>query len=540
MSINIEIPSILHQDSPVTINKGGVLFVIGANGSGKSSLVYHLIKSISEEANPVLISAHRQVWFDDKVIDMSNSEYQNMAKGMLDHAKYLSEFRWKTNDTRQNKLPIIRLKKAVGRRNRLISDLVDMNDFDSAKKIEESPIDKINSILMACDIPIQIILDDEDNLSVVNHRYVPPSEYSISELSDGEKNAISISAEIISALSGTLFIIDEPERHLHKSISSPLITQLISIRPDCYFIISTHDISLVSDMDESQVVILKSTQYENDIAVGWDFELLEDPTLIPTDIRKDILGSKKNILFVEGINSSLDIGLYKSIFPEVTIIPKEGCDDVSISVNGIRKNESLSWVNAIGIVDNDNKTSEEINSLKGDKIFTLKVHSIESIFYNPKMISIFIENYQELLEIKHEALDEIYKKIISVLSNQEKKNDLCTLAVNKKVRWKFNEIIPSHKDGFRNITIDIKAGDIFNDELKYYNETIERKDIQALIERYSIRRTGLLKDIVKILNCPNRNFYETKIIKLVRENENARSLVLEFLDGLDLEFDTDE
>ncbi|WP_353243074.1 AAA family ATPase [Providencia sp.] len=540
MSINIEIPSILHQNSPVTINKGGVLFVIGANGSGKSSLVYHLIKSISEEANPVLISAHRQVWFDDKVIDMSNSEYQNMAKGMLDNAKYLSEFRWKTNDTRQNKLPIIRLKKAVGRRNRLISDLVDMNDFESAKKIEESPIDKINSILMACDIPIQIILDDEDNLSVVNHRYVPPSEYSISELSDGEKNAISISAEIISALSGTLFIIDEPERHLHKSISSPLITQLISIRPDCYFIISTHDISLVSDMDESQVVILKSTQYENDIAVGWDFELLEDPTLVPTDIRKDILGSKKNILFVEGINSSLDIGLYKSIFPEVTIIPKEGCDDVSISVNGIRKNESLSWVNAIGIVDNDNKTPEEINSLKGDKIFTLKVHSIESIFYNPRMIAIFIENYQELLEIKHEALDEIFKKIISVLSNQEKRNDLCTLAVNKKVRWKFNEIIPSHKDGFRNITIDIKAGDIFNDELKYYNETIERKDIQALVERYSIRRTGLLKDIVKILNCPNRKFYETKIIKLVRENENARNLVLEFLDGLDLEFNTDE
>ena len=42
--------------------------------------------------------------------------------------------------------------------------------------------------------------------------------YGAAELSDGERNALLISAEILTAKDGTLLIIDEPERHLHRSI----------------------------------------------------------------------------------------------------------------------------------------------------------------------------------------------------------------------------------------------------------------------------------------------------------------------------------
>ena len=49
-----------------------------------------------------------------------------------------------------------------------------------------------------------------------------------------------IAAEVLTAKPDTLVLLDEPERHLHRSIISPLLNSLISKRRDCSFIVSTH------------------------------------------------------------------------------------------------------------------------------------------------------------------------------------------------------------------------------------------------------------------------------------------------------------
>jgi hypothetical protein len=41
--------------------------------------------------------------------------------------------------------------------------------------------------------------------------------YSIAELSDGERNALLIAATVLTVKPGTLLLIDELERHLHRS-----------------------------------------------------------------------------------------------------------------------------------------------------------------------------------------------------------------------------------------------------------------------------------------------------------------------------------
>ncbi|WP_083580981.1 AAA family ATPase [Enterobacter sp. SA187] len=530
--VNIPIPSENIEGRLLPIYQGQVLFILGANGAGKSSLIYHVLKNLGDYNNIVLISAHRQIWFDTSVIDMSNSEFASTLEYLQSNVRYSNTSRWKVDDARQSKLPVIRLKKAINRRNRDVADKVDARDIDGALKVSVSPKEIINSVLISSGMPITIEHDDEDNITAVNSKYNPPAIYSISQLSDGEKNAITISADVISALPGTLFIIDEPERHLHRSVSSPLLSELIAIRPDCFFIVSTHDIGLASDMDNSQILLVKSCKYTSEIATSWETELIRDPGSIPDHIKKDIIGAKEKVIFIEGINSSLDIGLYKSVFPDVSLIPKEGCEDVAISVRGIRGNDKLGWVNAFGLVDNDNKKAEEIDSLKSDFIFTLKYHSIESIFYHPVMIEFFIKKYGDIFEIDDSVMNDIKKDILTVLIDSSKKKDLCSLAVNKSVRWMFNQLIPSHRAGFENKTVSINAGDIYNNELSIYEDALERKDVSFLIERYSIRRTGMIDKIIRRLNCPNRAFYETKIMTLVRDNQEAKRFVIECLDGL--------
>lgn len=100
------------------------------------------------------------------------------------------------------------------------------------------PIKIINELLKLSALPIEISVQQNEQL-FASKLGGPP--YSIAELSDGERNAPLIAAEVLTAQAGILFLIDEPERHLHRSIISPLLTLLFERRTDCAFVISTHD-----------------------------------------------------------------------------------------------------------------------------------------------------------------------------------------------------------------------------------------------------------------------------------------------------------
>ena len=95
-------------------------------------------------------------------------------------------------------------------------------------------------------------------------------------MSDGERNAMIIAGHVITAEPGTAFLIDEPERHLHRSITQPFLSALFDLRSeDCTFIISTHEIGLPVANPDAQILMLRSCQWSGDKCVAWDAETLE-------------------------------------------------------------------------------------------------------------------------------------------------------------------------------------------------------------------------------------------------------------------------
>jgi len=50
---------------------------------------------------------------------------------------------------------------------------------------------------------------------------------------------------------------------------------------------------------------------------------------IGDDLKKDILGARRKLLFVEGANTSPDKPLYSLVFPDVSIVAKSGYREVS-------------------------------------------------------------------------------------------------------------------------------------------------------------------------------------------------------------------
>jgi predicted ATPase len=114
--------------------------------------------------------------------------------------------------------------------------------------------------LAISNIPIEITLGKDEQLFASKNGSIP---YSIAELSDGERNTLLLCADVLTVPSNYLIILDEPERHLHRSIISPLLTSLFQKRKDCIFVISTHDVSLPIDHDEASVLLLRGCQWND-------------------------------------------------------------------------------------------------------------------------------------------------------------------------------------------------------------------------------------------------------------------------------------
>ena len=94
--------------------------------------------------------------------------------------------------------------------------------------------------------------------------------------------------------------------------------------------------------------MLRSCEWQGNQPVAWDAELLESGEYLPEDLKRDILGARRRILFVEGTANSLDLPLYGALFPELSVIPKGSCDEVIRAVKGLRGSYEHHHVEAIG------------------------------------------------------------------------------------------------------------------------------------------------------------------------------------------------
>lgn len=104
------------------------MFILGANGTGKSSLMQRLYSN--HHAHAQWISAHRQTWFSSNAIDLSPQQKQNMENNIRGTDTRL-ESRWKDDypQYRPN-IAIYELIDAENLRAREIAGAVDSNNLE--------------------------------------------------------------------------------------------------------------------------------------------------------------------------------------------------------------------------------------------------------------------------------------------------------------------------------------------------------------------------------------------------------------------------
>lgn len=174
-------------------------------------------------------------------------------------------------------------------------------------------------------------------------------------MSDGERVIFYLIGQCLAAPQDAIIIVDEPELHLHKSVQAPLWNQIEQARPDCLFVYLTHNGDFAAAMDESTKVWLKSYDGER-----WDWHVIKQDENIPEELLLEVLGSRKPIVFVEGVAGSHDSALYTAILKNFLVIPVGSCSQVIQSVKALKANSQLHHLDVFGIIDRDRRVPAEI------------------------------------------------------------------------------------------------------------------------------------------------------------------------------------
>ena len=523
MIFNLQFPAQDNEVSQIQLEAGEMLFVLGANGTGKSSLMYYIAQQNRNTMRK--ISAHRQTWMNSDALDMTPSTKVETER-QIQNEDHHQRSRYRDSYAAQRaSMTIYELIDAENVRAREIAALVDSGNMDAAAKAAKkaAPITIINELFYQSNIPITISIQANERV-MASKEEGPP--YSAAELSDGERNALLIAGSVLTAPANTLLIIDEPERHLHRSIISPLLGQLFNKRSDCGFLVSTHDQDLPLEVRGARVLLLRSCSFSGQAVQAWDTDELPADGAIDDTLKRDLLGARRKNLFVEGTEISLDKPLYSIIFPMVSVIPKGSCHDVERAVIGGREGEGFHWLRAFGIVDGDGYTTAQVQEKCGQGIYALPFYSVEAIYFHPKIMKLIAARQAGVLG---EDAFTLLKNALAAGVNQIRGHTerLSRNIAKRSVRRVIIEQIPNDDELLegKRVTLENGGSELLTARRNEIDDAVSRGDWETILTRCPVRESGALMAINKALRFSRRQDYENAVRHLLSTDEEALAFV---------------
>lgn len=512
------------------VSQSEPLFVVGPNGAGKSGLMSSLYRQ--NQANAVRIAAHRQNWMESNAVPFSPQTKIDNEQNIKSTDAQASARWMEWNPAARAGLIIADVIDADNKLSRELAEAFRSGDAAAAAKVanKPQPLAEISELFAGSGIPITLSIGDNSAI-VASKRGSTP--YSIAQLSDGERAALLIAGKVLTAKSGALILIDEPERHLHSSIVTPLLVQLFVKRSDCVFVVSTHELGLPVAMPTAKTVLVRDSKASNDDVTAWDLDILDPGIEIDDATKEAIIGSRRKMLFIEGTANSLDKPLYELLFPGVSIFPRRSCRDVEHAVASIRDSEAVTWVKAFGIVDQDQIPPDQRTTLNGKGIFPLSVYSVESLYYDPMIVAAVAQ--RQCTVVEGDPVQMVQTATANLLAAITSEVDrLAARMTEQAVKDKISMQQPDWKviQNGQNVSISVDAQTMYQTEKTQLQGWIATADVAKIVARYPIRETMALSAVVNALQFKSRGQYEAAVRKLVSKDATIKAAMLGHFGGL--------
>jgi ABC-type cobalamin/Fe3+-siderophores transport system ATPase subunit len=500
--------------NPQTIDLSGhkALFILGRNGTGKSALVHYLRNHVQQlnVSDVIYLPGSRPSYFDGDSLSMTayaRSQYEANSRGWDSSPDIRVR---PVSGTSRNESAIYDLQAAeVQYMVQAANDIKGQGVASSAiarLQSNSSPLDRVNRLLQQANLPIQTVIESGE-LKAVRDGNI----YSISKMSDGERTALILIADVIAAKSTAIFLVDEPELHLHRSIVVPLLSALLAERPDCTMIISTHELALANDHPENPVILVRGCTWNGSTPSAWALDFLPNSENIPDDLRVDLLGSRKTILFIEGTSTSRDQPLYATLFPNVSLRCRSSCKDVRHAVVGLRETEEFHHASAFGLVDNDGMDEAYQAKLLEQGVYALPIFAVESLYYSAEVMAAVAARQAGTLGTAPKILITAAKdKALSTLNQQDKIQHLAARVAERQMRDKLLEVMPDRDAMVANgdVPLSVSITSPYPATLVRIQSFLQAGNLDAIVAGFPVRESGILDDIAKSLHFTGKADYE--------------------------------
>jgi hypothetical protein len=274
----------------------------------------------------------------------------------------------------------------------------------------------------------------------------------------------------------------------------------------------------------------------------WTIDSLQNSENIPDDLRADLLGSRKTILFIEGTHSSRDQPLYATLFPNISVRHRATCADVRRAVIGLGESEAMHHARAFGLVDNDGMNEAYKSTLLGEGVYALSVFAVESLYYAPEVMAsvavrherTFVPESAKAVEAAGVLVAAAKKRALATLSQRGKIERLASRIAERQMRDKLLEALPDRAEmlanGDRELNVTIQSP--YPETLRRIRLLLEAGDLDAIIASFPVRESGILGDIAKELRFKSFADYERAAVTAIQNDPSLAELIKAKLGGL--------
>ena len=499
------------------------LVAIGANGCGKTSLAENIKRYIT--TNCVVIGAQKLLLVPklNGVLDLEYSQKHLKEQ----QAKNKSLKQPLVNDTDESELKNSIADDIADEFSAVLNNLLSLhnseihrfaNDYcrDNTTIRKQTLLEKVFELWKQIMPHLTLKCEDGINIMVQSQGKL---NYPAYQLSDGEKVALYLIANVLQTPNDSYIIVDEPETYLHKSIVNKLwdMLELERSNDNCTFVYLTHNIDFAESRHAKKIWI---KSYDTKEALGWDIQEIPNNE-IPQELLMEILGSRRPILFCEGVkekNEYSDAQIYEILYPQYTICSLGSCSNVINYTRAFNKIPN-NIHKAYGIIDADFRKQEQKNKLYSEGIYAINVSEVENLFLDETFLKgmaewFHIEDCDNVIEqikddIKKDFSQSIEQQIANYVSakidyifkeeNVEKANKKADVSIKFNSfceKIKIDEWIAEREEYLKSITND------YNEIIKVYNNKGLKRHVNKgfNIPDFSQRAFNYLKNNVEAQN----------------------------------------
>lgn len=497
--MNISLPLNIDGNRQTIDTNGNSIVIVGANGAGKSRFSAHLFSSMDNDSAFSLSALHGlYVREADAVAKSSvgricqklkeNSNELELLLGRLMHDEMLNLLNFKLSKSEGKKVQLQRTKLDV------VIDLW-QEMFPGNKILVESG-------------RFLFTRDDSDDY------------YSSVRLSDGEQAVIYYIAGVLYAPDSAAIFINSPETFMHPTIMQALWSRIESLRPDCTFIYTTHDLEFTSSRSNAQVIWVRNF---DPAATKWDYIVLSDTSALSEDVYRAIIGARKPVLFIEGDGvNSIDAKLYPLVFKEFTVKSLGSCNKVIEATRSFNDLNSFHHLDSFGIVDRDRRDGHEVEYLRGKRIMVPEVAEIENILMLEDVIKAVAHSRRRDAEkvfakVRHAVISQFEQALRqqALMHTRHK----VKRTVEYRIDGRFNDInmLEAHIDGLRD---EIAPRRIYEDFCRRFHSYVANCDYAAVLKVYNQKSMLSSSNVAALCGLRNKDEYIATIIDLLRSGNN--------------------